>query len=204
MPSSLPQAKVWMPARTSALPPAPLEVRLACLERRRVVLEGLVEIVDGRSWPALERTADPAPELEPRAQRTHRRGLDVERADRLRTLPRPAAGVHHGEAVEPAAHVEPRGKRRRVRRRAERQHEQCDSVERPERPLYTRRPMTQRSPDKDVDRLIVAAHKRFVKAMDGRLDGMSPEIKETYFSILSKLVTKLETGRRGFARWRRR
>jgi hypothetical protein len=57
--------------------------------------------------------------------------------------------------------------------------------------------MTQRSPDKDVDRLIVAAHKRFVKAMDGRLDGMSPEIKETYFSILSKLVTKLEMEEKG-------
>jgi len=57
--------------------------------------------------------------------------------------------------------------------------------------------MTQRSPDKDVDRLIVAAHKRFVKAMDGRLDGMSPEMKETYFSILSKLVTKLEMEEKG-------
>jgi hypothetical protein len=57
--------------------------------------------------------------------------------------------------------------------------------------------MTQRSPDKDVDRLIVATHKRFVKAMDGRLEGMSPEMKETYFSILSKLVTKLETEEKG-------
>jgi hypothetical protein len=53
--------------------------------------------------------------------------------------------------------------------------------------------MNQRSPEKDVDRLIMAAHKRFVKAMDARLGGMSPEMKETYFSILSKLVTKLET-----------
>jgi hypothetical protein len=58
--------------------------------------------------------------------------------------------------------------------------------------------MTQRSPEeKHVDRLIVAAHKRFVKAMDGRLEGMSPEMKETYFSILSKLVTKLETAEKG-------
>lgn len=53
--------------------------------------------------------------------------------------------------------------------------------------------MNQRLPEKDVDRLIVAAHKRFVKAMDGRLGSMSPEVKETYFSILSKLVAKLET-----------
>jgi len=53
--------------------------------------------------------------------------------------------------------------------------------------------MSQNPPGKDVDRLIVAAHRRFVKAMDGRLGAMSPEVKETYFSVLSKLVTKLET-----------
>jgi hypothetical protein len=57
--------------------------------------------------------------------------------------------------------------------------------------------MNQRSPEKDVDRLIAAAHKRFVKAMDGRLGSMTPDIKETYFSILSKLVTKLETEEKG-------
>jgi hypothetical protein len=53
--------------------------------------------------------------------------------------------------------------------------------------------MTQRAPEKDLDRLIVSAHKRFVKAMDGRLDSMTPEHKVTYFSVLSKLVAKLET-----------
>lgn len=53
--------------------------------------------------------------------------------------------------------------------------------------------MTQRAPEKDLDRLIVSAHKRFVKAMDGRLDSMTPELKVTYYSVLSKLVTKLET-----------
>jgi len=57
--------------------------------------------------------------------------------------------------------------------------------------------MSQRSPDREADRLIIAAHKRFVKAMDGRLDIMSPEIKETYFSVLSKLVTKLESEEKG-------
>jgi hypothetical protein len=57
--------------------------------------------------------------------------------------------------------------------------------------------MSQRSPEKEVDRLIFAAHKRFVKAMDGRLDLMSAEMKETYFSVLSKLVTKLETEEKG-------
>ncbi len=67
--------------------------------------------------------------------------------------------------------------------------------------------MSQRAPDKDVDRkevdrkevdrLIAATHKRFVKAMDGRLDHMSPELKETYYSLLSKLVSKLETNDKG-------
>lgn len=53
--------------------------------------------------------------------------------------------------------------------------------------------MTQRALQKDVDRQIAATHRRFVKAMDGRLDGMSPELKETYFALLSKLVLKLES-----------
>ena len=57
--------------------------------------------------------------------------------------------------------------------------------------------MTQRALEKDVDRQIVATHKRFVKAMDGRLDLMSTEMKETYFSVLSKLVTKLESEEKG-------
>lgn len=57
--------------------------------------------------------------------------------------------------------------------------------------------MTQHSPENEVDRLIVTAHKRFVKAMDARLDGMSPELKETYFSVLSKLVAKLEVDHKG-------
>jgi hypothetical protein len=57
--------------------------------------------------------------------------------------------------------------------------------------------MSQRTTGTDVDRLIVSAHKRFVKAMDGRLDTMTPELKETYFSVLSKLVTKLEDDDKG-------
>ena len=52
--------------------------------------------------------------------------------------------------------------------------------------------MSQRSPERDNDRLIIATHKRFLKAMEGRLGMMSPEMKDTYFSVLSKLVTKLE------------
>jgi len=57
--------------------------------------------------------------------------------------------------------------------------------------------MSQRTTGTDVDRLIVSTHKRFVKAMDGRLDTMTPELKETYFSVLSKLVTKLEDDAKG-------
>jgi hypothetical protein len=30
--------------------------------------------------------------------------------------------------------------------------------------------------------------------MDGRLAAMTPELKESYFALLAKLVTKLETG----------
>jgi hypothetical protein len=44
----------------------------------------------------------------------------------------------------------------------------------------------------DLDRQIHASHKRFVKAMEGRLETMSPDTKEAYFVILTKLVTKLE------------
>lgn len=49
------------------------------------------------------------------------------------------------------------------------------------------------SQSRDLDRLIAATHKRFVKAMDARVPDLSPEMKETYFSVLSKLVDKLET-----------
>lgn len=53
--------------------------------------------------------------------------------------------------------------------------------------------MDQRALQKDLDRQIVATHRRFVKAMDGRLGGMSIETKERYFGVLSNLVEKLET-----------
>jgi len=44
----------------------------------------------------------------------------------------------------------------------------------------------------DLDRQIVATHRRFVKAMDGRLPDMSADTKERYFAVLSVLVAKLE------------
>ena len=53
--------------------------------------------------------------------------------------------------------------------------------------------MSQRPLEKDINRQIVATHRRFVKAMDGRLDSMSFDSKERYFAVLSTLVDKLET-----------
>ena len=44
----------------------------------------------------------------------------------------------------------------------------------------------------DLDRQIVATHRRFVKAMDGRLGTMGADTKERYFAVLAVLVTKLE------------
>jgi len=54
--------------------------------------------------------------------------------------------------------------------------------------------MSQRSTLSELDRQVLALHKRFVKAMDGRLAAMTPELKESYFALLAKLVTKLEVG----------
>lgn len=54
--------------------------------------------------------------------------------------------------------------------------------------------MTQRALPSDLDPQIVATHRRFVKAMDARLDSMGPDTKERYFAVLSMLVGKLETG----------
>ena len=53
--------------------------------------------------------------------------------------------------------------------------------------------MQSRALQKDLDRQIIATHRRFTKAMDGRLGGMSPETKERYFAVLSTLVVKLES-----------
>ena len=53
--------------------------------------------------------------------------------------------------------------------------------------------MQARALQKDLDRQIIATHRRFTKAMDGRLGSMSAETKERYFAVLSTLVSKLET-----------
>ena len=52
--------------------------------------------------------------------------------------------------------------------------------------------MQARALQKDLDRQINATHRRFVKAMDGRLGSLSFETKERYFAVLSTLVAKLE------------
>jgi hypothetical protein len=53
--------------------------------------------------------------------------------------------------------------------------------------------MDERALQKDLDRQIVATHRRFVKAMDARLASMGFGTKERYFAVLSALVGKLET-----------
>jgi hypothetical protein len=52
--------------------------------------------------------------------------------------------------------------------------------------------MQPRPLQKDLDRQIIATHRRFVKAMDGRLGDLSADTKERYFAVLSALVAKLE------------
>lgn len=44
----------------------------------------------------------------------------------------------------------------------------------------------------DLDKQILATHKRFQKAIQARLGTMSLGTKERYFAVLSLLVTKLE------------
>ena len=53
--------------------------------------------------------------------------------------------------------------------------------------------MDERALQKDLDRQIATTHRRFVKAMEGRVPTMSLETKERYFAVLSTLVCKLET-----------
>lgn len=44
----------------------------------------------------------------------------------------------------------------------------------------------------DLDKQLLATHKRFQKVMEVRLAHMSLESKERYFAVLSLLVQKLE------------
>ena len=52
--------------------------------------------------------------------------------------------------------------------------------------------MPPRALAKNLDRQILATHRRFVKAMAERLGTMRLDTKERYFAILSVLVAKLE------------
>src|SRR5581483_1939146 len=97
-----------------------------------------------------------------------------------------------GDATAGAGHVDGLDPRREEHDDGERARGPTNSVERRKMPLYTRR-MDERALQKDLDRQIVATHRRFVKAMDGRLGSMSVETKERYFGVLSNLVEKPET-----------
>ena len=47
--------------------------------------------------------------------------------------------------------------------------------------------------ERDLESQVRMTHDRFVAAMNARLPAMPLEQKERYFSVLSALVTKLET-----------
>ena len=158
------------------------------------------EAVARPGWPALERAPDAAAELEAPAEPARRPGVEC-RASRSapgRWRGSPPAS-HDREAVEIAVDRESSPAPGHVdRRRARRQREERAAA--PERhfalnrgkaPLYTPR-MQPRALQKDLDRQIVATHRRFVKAMDGRLGDLSADTKERYFAVLSALVAKLE------------
>src|SRR6185295_7243936 len=132
--------------------------------------------------------------LEPACNR--RVHAQIEKA--LRALTRPSAGVHHGQTVEVAVEREPsrtprhldRARERRGCQRARDDERHC--VEPRKGGLYTARMSSERALQNDLDRQIVATHRRFVKAMDGRLGTMGADTKERYFAVLAVLVTKLE------------
>jgi hypothetical protein len=60
--------------------------------------------------------------------------------------------------------------------------------------------MQPRALAKNLDRQILATHRRFVKAMAERLGSMRLDSKERYFAVLSVLVAKLEGQRQIDAR----
>jgi hypothetical protein len=50
--------------------------------------------------------------------------------------------------------------------------------------------------ERDLERQILMTHERFVAAMNARVPAMTAEQKESYFALLSSLVTRLEDGAR--------
>ena len=120
----------------------------------------------------------------------------MEIEERRRALARPALGLGDGEPVEVAARDHAPARPRHLDRAGGADHqeqtERRNCVERQKPPLYTPH-MDERALEKDLDRQIVATHRRLVKAMDGRLGNMSADSKERYFAVLSTLVAKLET-----------
>jgi hypothetical protein len=151
------------------------------------------------AWvPALERSAGTAAELQAGAERAGDGCLQGQIEERLGTLLRPSFGLGNRAPVEVTARGQAAtgaGDRDRDGRAAQDENErdrQDTFIEPPEGPLYTPR-MNERALQKDLDRQIITTHRRFVKAMDGRLGSMSLENKERYFAVLSSLVGKLET-----------
>jgi hypothetical protein len=156
-------------------------VRLAELDGRRAVLERVDEVVLA-GMPALERAARAGPQVEVAAEPAPDLAVEVEVEERAGTLPRPVFRLRNGEAIQVPAGGEPSARPGHVdrpggeRKDHEEHRRRDDRVEREERPLYTPR-MDERALQKDLDRQIVATHRRFVKAMDGRLGSMSVETK---------------------------
>src|SRR3989442_326960 len=127
-----------------------------------------------------------------------RLAVEMEIEEGLRPLARPIPGVGDREPVEPSARDDTTAAAWQLDGVGARRDDDCgederdDRVEGPESPLYTPR-MDEPALQKDLDRQIATTHRRFVKAMEARLPGMSVDTKERYFGVLSSLVEKLET-----------
>jgi len=154
----------------------------------------------------LEGATDAAAHLEMAGQRPRRRGIEAEIEEPLGTLARPTLGLGDRQAVDETRGGDARqrgGARCGDEERGAEQPQESDTVTptaswepfvEPRRPpLYTPR-MSDRALEKDLDRQIIATHRRFVKAMEGRLGTMSVASKERYFGVLSSLAAKLEAG----------
>src|SRR5215831_19418900 len=130
---------------------------------------------------ALEGAADAGAEIEAGGEPGPGATVEMEIEERPRPLPWPAPGVGDREAVEVAARDHAPARPReldRARRADGQEHDQRrDRVEAKQPPLYTPR-MDARALEKDLDRQIIATHRRFVKAMDARLGSMSADTKE--------------------------
>src|SRR5262249_48946671 len=138
------------------------------------------------------------PDVDPAAEPAGGLAVEVQVEERARALVRRIVGLRHREPVEPSAELEAAAAARDLerahgrRREGEQRDRHRDRVEPPGGALYTST-MDERALQKDLDRQIATTHRRFVKAMEGRVPTMSLETKERYFAVLSTLVGKLES-----------